>query len=377
MTKNSNCQDRHEAITAFVLGELDNPAADEIRQHIDACRDCRALYEALTGEEDIIRSTFNVFNDRSNVIGNNLVEQFGKDSGVNKHISRVIPESQKHVLSEVEGAKQIHRQLSIWRTIMKNRSTKLAASAVILIGILILTIVFVETNKGVVLAGVLERVEQIQAYSYKMDMTFSELTNPERPMTQKIEGTITVSNEFGTKLEMHSRWEVDRPNHDPGKITTKIRYILPNQKLNVLIKPEQKKYRWTELDDDSLTKMKEKNDSPREMMRQILDCEYTRMGRTVIDGVEVEGFETTDPKFAAGKVQEFEEARVKLWVDVKTWLPILWETNTKINDQISLRTVFRDFQWDIPVVADDFEPVIPADYTLLVEDDNKLSNITN
>ena len=258
---------------------------------------------------------------------------------------------------------------------MNSKSAKLAASAVILIGVLILIRFFVGTNKSVVLAGVLEKVEQAQAYRYKMNMTFTESTNPEKTFIQKIEGTITISNEYGTKLETYERWEADK-NPDTGKITTKLRYILPKRKLDVLIKPEQKKYRRTELDDDSLARMKEENDGPREMMRQILECEYTKTGRTVIDGIEVEGFETTDPKFAAGKVQNFEDVRVKLWVDVETWLPVLWETDTRINEQTSLLTVFYDFQWDIPVVAGDFEPVIPADYTDMAADGYKAPSMS-
>lgn len=357
MTKNNDCQDRHDAIAALVLGELEGPAADEIRQHMNACPNCRALHQALKEEEEIVRSAFKVIDQRSKVIEDNLVAQFGKDSRVKEDDIGALPESQK--------TKQAHTELSKWATIMKGKTAKLAAAAVILIGVLILIRFFVGTNKSVVLAGVLEKVEQVRAYSYKMKMTFSERTNPEKPMTQKIEGTITISNEYGTKLEMHSIWETNKglSKPDRSKTTTKLRYVLPNQKLDVLIKPEQKKYRRTELDDDSLARMKEENDGPREMMRQILECEYTKTGRTVIDGIEVEGFETTDPKFAAGKVQNFEDVRVKLWVDVDTWLPVLWETDTTINDQMSLHTVFYDFQWDIPVVASDFEPVIPDDYT--------------
>ena len=367
MTKNNDCQDRYDAITALVLGVLGGPAADEIRQHMSACPNCRALYQALTEEEEIVRSTFIVINNRSKAIENNLVEQCSRGSEASKDISRILPESQK--------AKQVRTQRSLWRTIMNSKSAKLAASAVILIGVLILIRFFVGTNKSVVLAGVLEKVEQAQAYRYKMNMTFTESTNPEKTFIQKIEGTITISNEYGTKLETYERWEADK-NPDTGKITTKLRYILPKRKLDVLIKPEQKKYRRTELDDDSLARMKEENDGPREMMRQILECEYTKTGRTVIDGIEVEGFETTDPKFAAGKVQNFEDVRVKLWVDVETWLPVLWETDTRINERTSLLTVFYDFQWDIPVVAGDFEPVIPADYTDMAADGYKAPSMS-
>jgi len=249
---------------------------------------------------------------------------------------------------------------NIWRSIIKSRTMRFATVTVVT-GLMLFTYVFVSTPKSVVLAGVLEKVEQAQAYKYKMNMTFTERTNPEKPMVQRIEGMITFSDEYGTKLETCEKWEADK-NSDTGKVTTKIRYRLPKRRLDVLIKPDQKKYRWTKLDDDSTAEEKEHND-PREMIKQMLHCEYTNLSRSVINGIEAEGFETTDPKWTVGMTEHFEGVRVKLWVDAETWLPVFWETDMRINEQMSLRTVFYDFQWDIPVAASDFQPVIPSDYT--------------
>ena len=278
--------------------------------------------------------------------------------------NRILGDALKYLdILKQRNSPQIGRY--IWRMIMKNTITKTVAAALILIGVLLLTSVFVKTNKNVALAGVLEKVEQARAYKYKVDMTFTERTNPEILMIQRIEGTILTSNEYGTKSEMRTKWETDtgKTDTETGKTTTKLRYTLPKQKLVVLIKPEQKKYKRTKLGDDSLADMKEQHDDPSEMMKRMLECEYTGIGRTMLDGIEVEGFETTDPKWTTGTAKHYKDVRVKLWVDVETWLPVLWETDTRINEQTSLHTVFHDFQWNIPVVASDFEPVIPADYT--------------
>jgi len=278
--------------------------------------------------------------------------------------NRILGDALKH-LDILKQRKSPQIGLYIWRMIMKNTITKSTATALILIGVLLLTSVFVKTNKSVALAGVLEKVEQARAYKYKVDMTFTERTNPEIPMIQRIEGTILTSNEYGTKSEMRTKWEIDigKTDTETGKTTTKLRYTLPKQKLVVLIKPEQKKYKRTELGDDSLAEMKEQHEDPREMMKRMLECEYTGIGRTMLDGIEVEGFETTDPRWTMGTAKHYENIRVKLWVDVETRFPVLWETDTKINEQMFLHTVVYDFQWDIPVAASDFEPVIPADYT--------------
>jgi len=77
--------------------------------------------------------------------------------------------------------------------------------------------------------------------------------------------------------------------------------------------------------------------------------------------------------FSAGMADDVE---VKLWVDVKTWLPVLWEIDMKMNEQMEVRGVISDFQWDIPVVAGDFKPAIPADYTSLEDDGYKMPSMT-
>ncbi|KPK35999.1 MAG: hypothetical protein AMJ65_16885, partial [Phycisphaerae bacterium SG8_4] len=88
----------------------------------------------------------------------------------------------------------------IWRTIMKGKTAKLAAAAVILTGVLVLTSVFVGTSENAVLAGVLERVEQAQAFAYKMRMTTTGNLTPGVPSEQEV--AVTVSNEYGVKWDM-------------------------------------------------------------------------------------------------------------------------------------------------------------------------------
>ena len=75
MNKNNNCQNRRETIAALVLGELEVQAVEQIIKHINSCRLCRSLYEAMLAEEKTIRSTFQAIGDRNRTIENNLIEQ--------------------------------------------------------------------------------------------------------------------------------------------------------------------------------------------------------------------------------------------------------------------------------------------------------------
>ncbi|MHC4299277.1 MAG: LolA family protein [Planctomycetota bacterium] len=253
---------------------------------------------------------------------------------------------------------------------MKSKTAIITAAAVVVTGALVLTSLFVETTESTVLADVLENVEQAQAFMCKMDTTLTgSMIGEISAGENRIQTTAIISNEYGMKCEM------DMGMTDPisGKPMTQQAYVLPEQNVMITIMPQQKQYMRITLDDESLAETAKENNDPREMMRQILDCEYTELGRSKINGIEVEGFETTDPKFAADVV---EDLRVRLWVEVGTGLPVRWEMDMTINEQIKTRVVISDFQWDIQVAASDFEPVIPDDYTSMMDGDFKMPSTT-
>ena len=256
-------------------------------------------------------------------------------------------------------------RLFIGGTIMKSRITKLAAAAVIII----VVVVGIHQIGGsdVVLADVLERIEQAQAFMYRTKMTATGAMMPGMPAGEKemegmvtiSEGIVTISNEYGMKMEMVTVLKLNQ--EDQAEMTQQM-YFLPDQKVMISLMPDQKKYTRIELDDEMIAKMENQNYDPREMVKQIMRCEYTELGRSVIDGIEVVGFETTDPRFMAGIA---EDVKIRLWVDVETWLPKRQELDIKVNEQMQMKGVAYDYQWDIQVDASEFE--IPPDYTLMAE----------
>jgi outer membrane lipoprotein-sorting protein len=241
--------------------------------------------------------------------------------------------------------------------IMKSRLTKLAIAAAVVIIVVLVGLPFVG-NKGqaIALAGVLQRVEQVQAFMYKMKMTMTGNMQPGMPAgSQEMEGTITISNEYGMKMEM------DRTDPNTGRKTTQQMYVLPDQKVILAMMPEMKKYIRMEFSEELLARMKKQNNDPREMIKQIMSCKYTELGRSTIDGIEVEGFETTDPAFAGGAAMG--NVKLTLWVDVESWLPVRAEMDLRPTEQMQMHCVIYDYQWDIPVDASEFKPVIPEDFT--------------
>jgi len=115
MNGNSNCQDRRETIMALVLDELEAGAADELRRHIDTCRTCRDLYQALVDEEEMVRLGFDRIVERTKTAEATLAEQLDRQLG--------------------------HRMISfgrVWGSLGTMRPiTKLAAAVVVIIAALI------------------------------------------------------------------------------------------------------------------------------------------------------------------------------------------------------------------------------------------------
>jgi outer membrane lipoprotein-sorting protein len=255
-------------------------------------------------------------------------------------------------LAESEKTESAVLQSDIWRTIMKNPITKLAAAAAIIIAALIG--ISQITSSSVALADVLAKVEQIKTYMYKINMkvTGSVITKIS-PWGQDMTGTVTISEDFGIKTEM----EMIDPN--TGETTKQENYIIPDEKLFVEIMHEQKRFTRSEFSDDLLARMKKQHNDPRELIRQMLGLKYTELGKSEIDGVEVDGFETTDPRASDGTTGD---VKVTLWVDSKSWLPVLVEMDMSINEQGRIRSTYYDYQWDVPVEKSEFVPVIPDDY---------------
>ncbi|MHC4120762.1 MAG: LolA family protein [Planctomycetota bacterium] len=238
---------------------------------------------------------------------------------------------------------------------MKSPKTKPAAAAIIvvLIGAVIISL-WPDGGSGVALADVLAKIEQITAYTYETSTT---KTRPSQSATStKSTGTVWISNDHG----MRATTETVDPNNE---ITRQEIYVLLQKKTAVMVEPQKKSYRRYKLDDTMIEGLKEKYSDPRSMIKEMLNCEYTSLGQSVIDGVNVEGFQTTDPAYSMGSA--FGQADVKVWVDVETRLPVRSETFIveEVDGEVRKHRVLDNFQWDVPVDAAQFEPNIPDDYT--------------
>ena len=248
--------------------------------------------------------------------------------------------------------KSAQRELSMWRFVMKNPSVKLAIAAVIVIACLVGLSFWRTTGSGIALADVLARMEQVQVYRLKMDTSFQGEGGQGMPMSQ---AAMLVSQSLGQKVVM----QVNHPL--TGQSMVEEIYISPRERAVTTLMPNEKKYSRIELDEASLARLQQESGSPQQIVARVLKSEHVDLGRSVVDGIEVEGFQTTDPN-CLGETA-LTGAEVKIWVGVETRLPVRIEVDKGVAGRGHLHVAAYDFEWVVPVDEAEFTPVIPADYT--------------
>jgi hypothetical protein len=144
----------------------------------------------------------------------------------------------------------------------------------------------------------------------------------------------------------------------------------------VTIMLEKKQYNRMPFGEEFIAIIKQQDNDPREIIKKIMACEYTELGRSVIDGVEVEGFRTTDPASLSASDGDPRSTELTLWVDAENWLPFRSERDIKYGEKKQISCATYDYRWNVPVQASDFEPVIPEDFKPFPTDGMKMPGMT-
>jgi outer membrane lipoprotein-sorting protein len=329
-----NCAESKELLVVYLEGLLEGAEKQAVEEHLSTCETCRTELQGLqTLQQRLVRNG-------TTLAGTNLEDEV---------MNRIIREQSVRLKS----ARQAGVGLRLRRLLMKSTMAKLAVAAVVVLAVVAALSLWTGT-KGVVLADVLAKVERVQAFMYKMTMHMTGPMQNTAIQDANYEASMLIANEYGMRMD------IAMTDSQTGRTTAQQIYMLPAEKRIVMLMPQEKKYMRMELDESMFEKMKEQSHDPRTMIKQILAAKYEDLGPSVIDGVEVEGFRTTDPAYGGGTLGDVD---VTLWVDTKTWLPVRMDMNLKISEQIRMQGTLHDFQWDVPVPASEFASIIPADYT--------------
>lgn len=214
-------------------------------------------------------------------------------------------------------------------------------------------------TSGIALAEVAQCVGQAKAFYYQIrtTMTGEPLTDSNQSMNMDGSVCVWFSADYGLKMEASVNNQL-----------VHTAYYVQDQKKMVSVMPAMKQYMEFDLNDDVLSKIKQQSHDPMQWLQKMVGSKYESIGRSTLDGVEVEGFETTDPAIAGGIT---ENVLARVWVDVETGYPVQIEMDMDMNKgKTWMHIVITDFQWDLQADASFFTPDIPADYTAIPKTQN-------
>jgi len=255
--------------------------------------------------------------------------------------------------------------VGVWRTIMKSRTSKLAAAAVIVLAAFLALSLFDKTT-GVVWAEVVKRLEEIKTGTYTITADITGFPGtPEDYVTHIIQDVKLSYEQNAVRIDT----SIQTPR---GTAKTKTHLLFEDRVLLQLM-PLQKKYVEVAISDEHMKKLEKERGDPVTLLSAMLEHDYIELGSKEIDGAMAWGIEVSDPKlgpkmgaFISGGL--FDELTVQLWVDEKSQLPIrINATGSSEDGKTSMETVYDNFQWDIEIESSALEPVIPDDFELLAQ----------
>ena len=275
------------------------------------------------------------------------------------------PDKHEAIFERIQSAHEqsteipVSPRLTLRRTIMKSPFTKVAAALAIIILCVTASFFWRSTGSGIALAEVLTRIEQVNGYTYQLISTTTK---------QQLNGTrtytILVSKEYGIKMTITQADPNSQPKYEKGDEW----YLLPPSNSIVIVSHNKKTYDRFVYDGVKLEFYREQYNEPRAIIKQILSCKHESLGQSTMDGITVEGFQTTDLAYGGGffgeaaRAEKFQQVDIKLWVDVSTFLPVRLEEDVVTEKGRHIHEVSYDFRWNVITNQNDFKPNIPEDY---------------
>ena len=243
--------------------------------------------------------------------------------------------------------------------VLKSRITELAAAAVVVIAVLFGLNIIGDTS-GVAWGQLLNNMQKVGAFAYRMKLNMVGMLDKKDSVELEVEGW--VSAEYGVRTDTYKA----------GNLRTK-GYLSIADRVAVTVIPREKAYLRMTLTDELFDKIQKEFYDPRKLVEEFMKYEYTKLGRSTIDGIEVEGIECRDPRVASDTLSSIAGELIgnvvaRLWAAVENDLPVRLQIEVFAeNGEKALDMVAYGYQWDIEIDPREFEPDIPDDYKMVAD----------
>jgi hypothetical protein len=251
--------------------------------------------------------------------------------------------------------------VSKWRKIMTSKITKLSSAALIIIAVTVGIIHFGGSIDGsnIVFADVLKSIQEANTAVWHEHRVMT--CNGEELPFLTTDVVRYYSLKYGAKEEMYAL----------NDILLHEVYWSVEKDARIEVAPLWKQYKRTEFTEAERTVGGRSIEAIVELVKSE---KTTKLGRKTINGRKAEGFEIGDSKIAGALVPiKFDSMVARFWVDIETSLPLRYEAELVISDRhvtlftggkaVEVKVTGDEFQWDVELGPDMFDPNIPSDYT--------------
>ena len=325
----------NELLAGYALGDLSELESLRVKEHLYECEQCRGELERLEG---LLACT-----------------QHMSKLSADEHLCKSAKKSLFAAIESAEIKTQPERPKTglalIGRFIMNNKIKAFATAGVLIICVLLgVNLINKPTTSGVAWGSIVERLEKIDCYTFKKRVTSTPIHGP--VITE--ESDMYCSSQYGYLMDLN--WKEIGLNI---KIYTS---FLDNT--ITMVYPRIKKYYRVIPLKGQITMMQDFLGNPGHILKEAMSFNYEELSSKIIDGKKVEGIEINDPRFMKGEV---ENCVARLWVDVETNLPVLYETRATVDGGTrQLEQVMDGFKWDPVLDENIFKPDL-TEYTLVAE----------
>ncbi|UCE48346.1 MAG: hypothetical protein JSW47_22450, partial [Phycisphaerales bacterium] len=191
-------------------------------------------------------------------------------------------------------------------------------------------------NSGVVLADVQQKVADMETFVIRGTKTFTHADNPDSVF--EFDG---IKGHFDLVKYVSKQHGFVEEGYNEGRLIYRITFNRPKRQTFLLL-PLYKKYGRFPATDGQMQLMNNLN--PQGLLSLLLSSDYKKLGRSKIDGVEVEGFEfqESEPfeRVTPKAIFDVQNVKGKVWVGLEEQLPIWVEGDLTIGK--SLISMFND-----------------------------------
>ena len=326
-----------EKIADYVLGILGKEESDTLAEHIDSCADCSQYVQALKNENRLLLQ---------------LSDKLDADMAIRQ--DKVIEALNRH------SPTALTKVLSIWRIIMKNPITKLAAAAVIIVAALI--VISQISGSTTAFAKVIENVVNAESISFLLKQQLG--IQPAFICKMYIQGEKIRMDMVGAEGDQQGleklREEMKRRNLTAfqsmiGDFTAKEAMDLDHFR---------KTFKKRQLDDRTVAEFTRTNLV--EQFRSIKPEDAERIGEELQNGRKIDVYllRHVDIMGIKAELSGEEGQRMTVWVDRASSLPakILLEASFHVEGKSKDWIEFSEFTWNEPFDEDLFSLQVPEGY---------------